>query len=213
LKLTVIYDNVSLREDLKPDWGFSCLVETKTLKILFDTGYDPSILFHNMKKLEISPKNIDVVVISHPHLDHTGGLADFLRVNPNVTLYVPQCFPTEIMGVKTVRVKNPIRLSEDTYILGELMNIEQSLLVKTGKGLVLVTGCSHPGLENIIGEASKFGEVYGVIGGFHGFRNYKALEKVSLVCPCHCTVAKKEIEKIFPEKHVKCGVGKVLEFE
>ncbi len=214
MKLIVVYDNSSLREDLKPDWGFSCLIETKgkdTLKILFDTGYKSSILFSNMEKLGINPKTINVIVISHSHIDHTGGLADLLKINPYVTLYIPNSFSVKVGGVNVVKVKTPTQITENVYVLGEFMDIEQSLLIKTVKGLILVTGCSHPGLENIVSEASKFGKVYGVIGGFHGFRNYRILEKISLICPCHCTVNKEEIAKIFPEKYEKCGVGKVLE--
>lgn len=217
MKLTIVYDNNSLREDLKSDWGFSCLIETGNNgfpKILFDTGYRSSILFYNMEKLGINPKNINIIVISHQHLDHTGGLTSLLKVNPYVTLYIPNSLSVKTNGlnvINVIRVKTLTQITENVYAL-EFMGIEQSLLIKTLKGFILVTGCSHPKLEKIILEALKFGEVYGVVGGFHGFKNYKILEKVSLICPCHCTVNKKKIAEIFPKKYEECGVGKVLEF-
>lgn len=212
MKLTVIYDNDLLRKDLKPDWGFSCLVETnETLKVLFDTGFKPSILIGNMEKLGINPKTINFVVISHPHLDHTGGLKDFLRLNSKATVYVPQSFPEFLENVKMVKVKNSLKISENLIIVEDSKEFEQFLLAKTSKGYILITGCSHPGLEKIIFEASKFGKIFGVVGGFHGFNDFKVLENISFVCPCHCTIHKKEIAKIFPEKYVECGVGKVLE--
>jgi len=212
LKLTVIYDNDLLRKDLKPDWGFSCLIETnETLKVLFDTGFKPSILIGNMEKLGINPKTINFVVISHPHLDHTGGLKDFLRLNSKATVYVPQSFPEFLENVKMVKVKNSLKISENLIIVEDPKEFEQFLLTKTSKGYILITGCSHPGLEKIIFEASKFGKIFGVVGGFHGFNDFKVLENISFVCPCHCTIHKREIAKIFPEKYVKCGVGKVLE--
>jgi len=212
LKLTVIYDNDLLRKDLKPDWGFSCLVETnENLKVLFDTGFKPSILIGNMEKLGINPKTINFVVISHPHLDHTGGLKDFLRLNSKATVYVPQSFPEFLENVKMVKVKNSLKISENLIIVEDSKEFEQFLLAKTSKGYILITGCSHPGLEKMIFEASKFGKIFGVVGGFHGFNDFKVLENISFVCPCHCTIHKKEIAKIFPEKYVECGVGKVLE--
>ncbi len=212
MKLTVIYDNDLLRKDLKPDWGFSCLVETnENLKVLFDTGFKPSILIGNMEKLGINPKTINFVVISHPHLDHTGGLKDFLRLNSKATVYVPQSFPEFLENVKMVKVKNSLKISENLIIVEDSKEFEQFLLAKTSKGYILITGCSHPGLEKMIFEASKFGKIFGVVGGFHGFNDFKVLENISFVCPCHCTIHKKEIAKIFPEKYVECGVGKVLE--
>ena len=176
MKLTVIYDNDLLRKDLKPDWGFSCLVETnENLKVLFDTGFKPSILIGNMEKLGINPKTINFVVISHPHLDHTGGLKDFLRLNSKATVYVPQSFPEFLENVKMVKVKNSLKISENLIIVEDSKEFEQFLLAKTSKGYILITGCSHPGLEKMIFESSKFGKIFGVVGGFHGFNDFKVL--------------------------------------
>jgi len=89
MKVTIIYDNTSIRPDLQADWGFSALVETKERKILFDTGANGRILLSNMQKLKIDPKEIEDVFISHLHWDHIGGLRNFLQVNNKVRVWVP----------------------------------------------------------------------------------------------------------------------------
>jgi len=88
MKITIIYDNEVWKEGLRADWGFSCLVEAYNKKILFDTGANGSILLDNMRKLDINPTEIDDVFISHAHWDHTGGLLDFLGINP-AKVYIP----------------------------------------------------------------------------------------------------------------------------
>ncbi len=66
MKITIIYDNESYKEDLKSDWGFSCLAEIENIPgILFDTGASGSILLSNMKNLNIEPNSISKVFISH----------------------------------------------------------------------------------------------------------------------------------------------------
>jgi len=56
MKITIVYDNTTSREDLQADWGFSALIEAKnTPKILFDTGANGKILLNNMEKLGIKP--------------------------------------------------------------------------------------------------------------------------------------------------------------
>ena len=75
-------------------WGFSVVISGAEKTILFDTG-GSDVLIENMKKLDIDPGTIDIVIISHNHWDHTGGLDSFLSINPNVTVYAPASFPEE----------------------------------------------------------------------------------------------------------------------
>jgi 7,8-dihydropterin-6-yl-methyl-4-(beta-D-ribofuranosyl)aminobenzene 5'-phosphate synthase len=84
---------------------------------------------------------------------------------------------------------------------------EQSLIVKTRNSLTVITGCAHPGLENILRFASNFGDIYGVIGGFHGFSRLEALKRIRLIVPCHCTIRKEEVLKRYPQNSIKCQVG------
>lgn len=212
MKITIIYDNEAEKHGLKADWGFSCLIEAPdTPTILFDTGADGSILLHNMKELDISPGNISIIVISHAHWDHTGGLQAILELNEDAELYLPASAGYAIAGRKITKVRDATQICENVFTTGELRRIEQSLVLKTDDGMIALVGCSHPGVGNILDAAANFGTVYGIIGGFHGFSDFERLSDLSLICPCHCTQYKQEIKQLFPEKCLDCGAGMVFE--
>jgi 7,8-dihydropterin-6-yl-methyl-4-(beta-D-ribofuranosyl)aminobenzene 5'-phosphate synthase len=78
LRITVLFNNVPYRTGLTPGWGFSCLIEGADKTILFDTGGDGAVLLANMRHLGLSPKNVEFVVLSHIHIDHTGGPDELL---------------------------------------------------------------------------------------------------------------------------------------
>jgi len=205
-------DNEVKSENLRGGWGFSSLIETPNIPpILFDTGADGPTLLQNMEELGIDPKGIGTIVISHAHGDHTGGLRSILEVNKEAELYVPASLSGTIRGAKVTTVTEPIKISEEVFSTGELKGIEQSLAIKTDKGILVMAGCSHPGVREIIDAASKFGKVYGVIGGFHGFRDFNRLSGLSLIVPCHCTQYKSEILELFPQQCIRCGAGLGLE--
>ncbi len=211
MRAPLVYDNVVYRKDLRPDWGFSCHIEMENPPIiLFDTGGSGPILLANMEKLHIDPEGIDIVVISHAHLDHTGGLPALLKRNAAAKLYLPASFQQSFADREVVRVKESMEICENVYSAGELKGIEQSLVVRTEKGLVVIAGCSHPGVGPILEAASNFGRVYALIGGLHAFREFDLLRNVKLVCPCHCTQQESEIKRLYPEKWVDGGVGKVI---
>jgi 7,8-dihydropterin-6-yl-methyl-4-(beta-D-ribofuranosyl)aminobenzene 5'-phosphate synthase len=88
-KVTILYDAFGESKELTKDWGFSALVEHNGKRILFDTGNDATIFEHNVKALGVDLTRLDFVVISHRHADHATGLRYVLKVNPNVTVYVP----------------------------------------------------------------------------------------------------------------------------
>ena len=212
MKITIVYDNEVKKQGLKADWGFSCFIEGQNIPpILFDTGASSSILLHNMKELGISPSTIGIIVISHSHFDHTGGLQGILELNKDAELYLPASFYRAIPGRNVVKVKDACQICDNVFTTGELRSIEQSLALKTDKGVLLVVGCSHPGVGNIMDAAAEFGTVYGIVGGFHGFSDFARLNDLSLICPCHCTQYKQEIMKLFPQECLDCGAGLVLE--
>jgi len=210
MKVTIIYDNTAFRKDLQADWGFSALVEIKERKILFDTGANGRILLSNMEKLEINPKEIEDIFISHLHWDHTGGLSSFLQLNNQVKLWVPSYFSDAKNAREIIEVKNPTGLYEGIYSTGELEGIEQSLCVETEKGIVIIAGCSHPRMEHILKVASQFGKIYGIIGGLHGTRP-ESLKNLDFICSTHCTQYKSEIKSLYPEKYAEGGAGKIIE--
>jgi 7,8-dihydropterin-6-yl-methyl-4-(beta-D-ribofuranosyl)aminobenzene 5'-phosphate synthase len=212
MKLTVVYDNEVKREGLWRGYGFSCLIADENMpSILFDTGGDSATLLHNMKELNMDPKDIGTIVISHAHGDHTGGLIGILEINGTAELYLPSSFGRLHLGGRITTVKGAIQICENVFSTGELGGIEQSLALKTDKGIFVVTGCSHPGVANILKAASEFGKLYGILGGFHGFREFKALEGLSLIYPCHCTAHKREIRELYPDQALECGAGLVVE--
>ena len=216
MKITIVYDNTAYRKNLQADWGFSALIEAEnTPKILFDTGASGSILLSNMEKIGIDPKDIDEIFISHTHFDHMGGLRDFLKVNNQVKIYIPGDIPSsykELVGVKEViSIKEPFQIHDNVFSTGELEGIEQSMGVKTEKGIVLIVGCSHPYMGNILNTAKSFGKLYAVIGGMHGFSEFGLFKDLKLICPTHCTQHKAKLKKLYPQKYIEGGAGKIIE--
>lgn len=235
LKFTILYDNYLYEQGTKPDWGFSCLIEGTEKVILFDTGTQPDILLHNVDHLGVDLKKVEQIVISHDHHDHIGGLAKVLDRNPNVSVYLPVSFAYEIIrGVETkkakvVSVDEPVEICPNVYSTGEMgVQIkEQSLIINTKKGLIIVTGCSHQGIVNILKRAKELFDrpIYLVFGGFHLggmadakveaiIRDFKEIG-VEKCGATHCT-GDRPIElfkKAFGDNYVPMGTGRVLEIK
>ena len=199
MKITIVYDNEA-NSGFKSGWGFSCLIETEE-KVLFDTGNSGENLIYNLRQLNIQPENIAAVVISHNHWDHTGGLKEFSKLNNSAEVFQPKSFskPTEISpGVHS------------TGALGTFIK-EQSLVVNTEKGNLVITGCAHTGLGKIIDKANQLGKIYGVLGGFHGFSKLEKLQGIKLIAPCHCTKYTQQIRTEYPVEFVDMRAGSILE--
>ena len=215
MKLTIVYDNEVFKKGigLKSDWGFACFIETNDTNILFDTGAKGKILLNNLEKLNIDPKKIDKIVISHEHWDHNGGLKSLSTLIENLEVYR---INNEDMGqlVKVKLAEKPSLIIKNIYTTGRLSGSpldEQSLILKGQNGWYALVGCSHSGVERILQSAKKFGNVVGVIGGLHSFNNFSVLNSLDLICPCHCTKHKKIIKETFPKKYIEGGVGKTIE--
>jgi 7,8-dihydropterin-6-yl-methyl-4-(beta-D-ribofuranosyl)aminobenzene 5'-phosphate synthase len=212
MKLTIVYDNEAGESGLQSGWGFSALIETEDAPpILFDTGDDGPKLLYNLRALGFDPKRIGTIVISHGHGDHTGGLQSLLEVNGDAELYVPASIFRPLPGRRVRAVSGPLQLGDGVFSTGELKGIEQSLALKTKRGVIVVTGCSHPGVGEILRAASAVGKVDGIVGGLHGFSDLERLKGLSLVCPCHCTQYKTEIIRLCGEHAKQCYAGLTLE--
>ena len=213
MELTIIYDNEAWLSGLRPDWGFSCLIQGKGLPtILFDTGAQGQTLLSNMDKLGIDPLSVEIVFISHGHFDHTGGLSAFLKVNNGVQVVVPYSLRGLQVAGKVIPVRDNLEIQDGLYSTGELKSIEQSLVIQTEKGCLIVVGCSHPGVEAILQASIGLGRPFALVGGLHGFHQFEILEPLELICPTHCTRYRKELERLYPERYVDGGAGKRITF-
>jgi len=181
-----------------------------------------------MEKLGINPLSVKKIVISHIHSDHVGGLEGFLERNSNVTVFIPSSFPQSIKGMiiqkgtKLVEISAPRKISNFVYTTGELYAFppEQSLIIDSKKGLVIITGCAHPGIVNIVKKAKelmKRDKVYLVLGGFHHpplscVKEFKELQ-VEKVAPSHCTgdLVREAFRREYKENFIDYGIGKTIE--
>jgi 7,8-dihydropterin-6-yl-methyl-4-(beta-D-ribofuranosyl)aminobenzene 5'-phosphate synthase len=94
LKLKILYDNEALN-GFRGAFGFSCFIEEKG--ILFDTGGDVDTLFFNMQKFRVDPLSIRIIVLSHEHRDHTGGI-QIINYCGKVDVFVPVSFSDMFKG-------------------------------------------------------------------------------------------------------------------
>jgi 7,8-dihydropterin-6-yl-methyl-4-(beta-D-ribofuranosyl)aminobenzene 5'-phosphate synthase len=232
MKITVIYDNNSYKAGLDAAWGFSCFIEGMEKTILFDTGNNPFLLMRNIKCLRIDPGDIDLIFLSHMHWDHMGGLYGIVENKKAVTVFLSKSYSKRFkedikkQGAKIVDVQAPVRICKDVFSTGELGKSikEQSLIVQTNRGSVVITGCAHPGIVTIIKKAKDIikDEIVLLIGGFHlGSENKTKMEKiisnirklgVRYVGPCHCTGenAKELFQREYGKHFIHAGAGKVI---
>jgi len=233
--IKVIYNNIVHDDNLKGKWGFACVVEGAEKTILFDTGGDGRLLLGNMKKMGIDPSVIDVVVLSHEHNDHIGGLEAFLRKNDRAIVFAPASFPEKFQSfakdrkMRKVDVKGPMNICGNVFTTGEMGDglVEQSLIIVTDRGPVLITGCAHTGIVRIVEETLDLTakQPLLVMGGFH-LPDLKddELKKIAgsmrelgvVYCgPSHCTgdraieIFREEFGKYF----VETGAGAVIEID
>ncbi|GAK55919.1 hypothetical protein U27_02880 [Candidatus Vecturithrix granuli] len=207
LTMTVLFDHNPGKEGLEARNGFSCLIQGLERTILFDTGGEGVILLSNMQKLGFDPHDIDVVMLSHHHSDHVEGLPDVLKVNPNVTVYLLNSFlpgfkdKVKSYGTDVIEIQDSLKICDHAYSSGELGEWikEQALILQTDKGVIVITGCAHPGIVSIVQNAKELlhDDVLLVMGGFHlSSESRTTVEQivsdfqqlgVRYVGPCHCS--------------------------
>jgi 7,8-dihydropterin-6-yl-methyl-4-(beta-D-ribofuranosyl)aminobenzene 5'-phosphate synthase len=232
ITIKVVYDNNPYKDGLQTAWGFSAFITSPEKTILFDTGADSPRLLSNMKKLAIDVNSIDIVVLSHIHGDHIGGLDGLLEKNSKVAVYLPKSFPAnfkqnvQARGASIVEVQEPLQICGNVYTTGQLGTsiIEQSLIVRTKSGLIVITGCAHPGIVKIVNTAKELmkDDILLVMGGFHlNSVPENEIEKIisafkkaqiKYAAPCHCTgdEARSLFEKQYGKYYINVGVGKMI---
>lgn len=278
LKITTLIENLpGMDKNLQFEHGFSVWIETEGKRVLFDTGQSGAFL-KNAGVLGIDVSRADMVVLSHGHYDHTGGVPELMSLLKNRTpVYVGKEFfslkyklledgtwkyngnPFEkvlLTGEGPAQVccvnSEITRLSESLYLFKnfarenefetvnpkffvktengyeqDLFQDEIALGINTEEGLVLVVGCSHVGIVNILEHVKKYCKlpVAAVIGGTHlveaGEHRLKETVKafrehgVKTVAVSHCTgdAGMMLLQKEFPKGFVLNNTGNVMEFK
>ncbi|MCK9614677.1 MAG: MBL fold metallo-hydrolase [Candidatus Omnitrophica bacterium] len=216
-------------------WGVSFLIGED---ILFDTFGDPDVFLRNIKKYKISLNKIKHIIISHNHWDHISGLWNIINKCKDLTIYICSNLQQDTkeriksFGARVVEVDKPTRITDTICTTSELKGeyegkiiYEQSLVIKTMKGLTVITGCAHPGITTIIDNVRKhfYEQIYLIAGGFHlkdesqqGIQSIISAFKiyqVEKVMSMHCTgrLATKLFKKEYGNNFIKAVAGSFIE--
>ena len=266
MRTTVIVENEAARSDLQSEHGLALWIETGENTVLFDTGASDAVV-HNAAKLGIDLSSADVIVISHGHADHTGGLASVARVAPGAAIYtgpdasIPK-YSRKDSGLREIgvdhqtmnAVSHRLRVGRDGQVLVPGVTVlsdfpmdfpvpvdntrllvrgedgmvpdpfvdEIALIVETQSGPVLISGCSHRGIGNIVAKAlERTGRLAAVIGGFHLHKETddliaqvaESLSGVPRIYAAHCTGehAVAELQNQLGERVESFHAGSVIE--
>lgn len=234
--VTIVCDNYKTRDDLDVCWGFSCLIRHGGKNVLFDTGSDGIVLSKNMARLGIDPASIDLLIISHQHWDHTGGIYYILDANRNLQISVPKSFSMHFKsdmkryGAKLIESEGVCEIFPGLFTTGELDGPvkEQAALLKTDAGTVVITGCAHPGIVRIVEIAQKIlpeNDLALVMGGFHllndGNEEILSIIKrfqslgVRYAAASHCSGerARKLFAHKYAKRFIRLGAGSIIGLE
>jgi 7,8-dihydropterin-6-yl-methyl-4-(beta-D-ribofuranosyl)aminobenzene 5'-phosphate synthase len=226
-QITIVYDNTTVRPDLKTDWGFSALVDFQGQRILFDVGSKPDIFLENLKQLGIDKSSIQSTIISHEHTTHSGGIYKAL---PAGLIYFLDSFSkrypeADAVGLEVRRGRAPAQLGTGIYSSGEIAGSppEQTLVIETSKGLVMLVSCAHPGIAKMVQTVEKqrnANSIRMIVGGLHMYEQSERqirpvvaqLQKLNVqsVVLGHCTgdVAMRIFREAYGERCATAGAGK-----
>ncbi len=233
VQVITLYDNYNVHSQTKTDWGFSCLVIHGSDTILFDTGNREDIFLYNLGVLGIDIKTVNSLVISHHHGDHTGNVFSVLKANPGIKVFLPSSLEgdfksqVEAAGGKAFVKSNCKRIAKNIFLSGEMgfQFREQALVIDTKKGLVIIAGCGHPGIDRMVAKTKENFQkkVFLVMGGFHSLEanrvdalrmieSFRQLE-VKKVAPSHCTgkLTMKLFMDAYQSDFFQNGTGKIIE--
>jgi len=210
LKIRLLADGRTKWDRFRKRWGLSILIDDD---ILFDTFGLPDYVIRRMARFHVDPDRLRSIVLSHDDWDHVSGLRTLLGANRDVAVYLcPHASPVlkRLAGAyatAVVEAEKPVEIRPHVFVSGEIAGgsrggvplPEQYLALKTPTGLVVITGCAHPGIVAITrhAKANFGGEIRLLAGGFHLKDNDDAANRaiirelqalgVRQVMPLHCT--------------------------
>ncbi|MCC5433761.1 MBL fold metallo-hydrolase [Clostridium perfringens] len=271
LRITTLVENTKISDEYENKHGLSFHIETEKHNILFDLGPKNTFLT-NAKKLNINLEEVDIVVISHGHNDHGGGLEEFLKINNKAKVYIHKDAFNEYysmagifkkyIGLDKELKKNPriiltegdMKIDDELYLFSVVENRhkvskfnkvlykrvdgmyleddfvhEQSLIITEDNKNVLMGGCAHNDIRNIIDKAEVIigKDLDYVISGFHIFNPSTGISESDLFIntlgdnlnkrntkfyTCHCTGMRafKILEEKLQDKIEYISTGQVL---
>jgi len=234
LRLLVVFDSTACQSMLETGWGFSVVVTGREKTILFDTGPGEAVV-RNLERLGLCPAEIDVVVLSHKHADHTTGVSYVLANKNEMQVYVPRPFPktvkekVRVHGGALRELAGPTEICDGVRVTGPLgwTIKEQALVVETAGGAVVVVGCGHCGLGRIVDAVERLtgGRILLVLGGFHlEWSSKRAIERiiqrldrkhVRYVGPAHCCgeKAKRLFREHFGPGYLEVAAGRQIRIQ
>lgn len=271
MKITTLIENHENKgKHLIGEHGLSLLIEADGKRILFDTGQTDAFL-ENAKKLKVDVRNVQTVVLSHGHYDHTGGMKALLRTGYQGDILVGKGFfnpkykklpdgnwkyngisltqedtTANIIDEPCYKISENLMIfrgfekrndfekpnphffikREEEFVLDEFGD-EICLGIKTQKGIILVAGCSHVGIINMVQTVKKETgiKIRGIIGGTHLVEaderrlneTVEALKKEQLefLAVSHCT-GEQHMERLrreFGSRFIENITGNIMEFD
>jgi len=224
-RLVVLVDNEA-PSGLTPAWGLSILAETREGSlVLFDTGPDAETLCANAERLGAARllQELDLVVISHPHRDHYGGLACIAHHSPGTRILLPPT-PSHIvswirrLGLTPVTQAAGGPVAPGAYaspaLTAAIALAERALAVQGEHGVTVLLGCSHPGGDRLTEaalQAAAADKAYLVIGGLHN-PPPEVVDRIAQlaehIAPIHCSGQAKQYAKTrYPDKYIEAKAG------
>ena len=230
MKLIVVVDNEG-GPGLIPEWGLSIYIDFGDRAIIFDTGASEEVFKYNFENLKLSMDKVVACVISHEHGDHTGGLGAIVEYCNRIPIYLP--YPSrlsyEISRICQVNTNKNITKILDNVVLVNFSNSlipEQCLVIDIGRGVVMITGCSHPGIEHMVRHVMGLfkKDILLLIGGFHLFNlpisdvrhmadKFCRMHGLLKICPLHCTGRNfaNFVRELCPERYIPGHAGTMIE--
>lgn len=203
MKIITLVENTTQNPNCIAEHGLSIYIETEKHKLLLDAGSSDALL-HNAKALGIDLTQVDTLILSHGHYDHSGGILPFAQINPTAKIYMQRTAADDYYhGERYIGIDKRIaelpqiqlldgdveideELSLFTHVTGrrfwpksnigltkrefqDEFNHEQCLVITQGEERILLSGCAHNGILNLL---DKYRELYHslpntVISGFH----------------------------------------------